>query len=354
MSSEPSERSIARRSLVFWAIAGLFLLVLALVYVASQAFLLAFGGILFGTALRGVAEVVSHKLGCSPRWGLALCVIVMLAVVIAAAWWMVPSIGAQATELSDKLRQAYEGIRERAGNSSLGREVIDDASRVQQQLGSFSMRAAGFLGSAVGALGGLLFVAFVALYAAISPEVYRRGAIQLVPRAQRELAVAVLTALATTLRRWLLGRAVSMLAVGVATGLGLWALDIPLALTLGVIAGVFGFVPNLGPLLSAVPALLVALAINPLHALYVAILYVVINLADGYGLTPFLQMRAVSLPPALILIGQVVMGALWGVLGVMFATPIVACILVLVRKLYVEPVLESDSPRDEAADERPA
>lgn len=101
-----------------------------------------------------------------------------------------------------------------------------------------------------------------------------------------------------------------MLAVGLATSLGLWALGIPLPLTLGIIAGVFGFVPNLGPIVSAVPALLVALTLGPLDALYVAALYVAINLADGYALTPSLQRRAVSVPPALILLGQVVMGAL--------------------------------------------
>lgn len=223
--------------------------------------------------------------------------------------------------------------------------MLEDGDRLRQELGGFALRAAGFLGSAVGALGGLLFVTFVALYVAGGPDAYRSGVIRLVPLPQRDRAGAVLTALATTLRRWLLGRLISMVAVGLVTTLGLWALGIPLPVTLGVIAGVFGFVPNIGPIASAVPALLVALAIGPLQGLYVAVLYVAVNLADGYGLTPLLQKRAIAVPPALILVGQVVLGALWGALGVMLATPILACIIVLVRKLYVEPIVEKQSGR---------
>jgi predicted PurR-regulated permease PerM len=333
--------STARRSLIFWAIACLFLAVLATAYIASEAFLLAFGGVLFGTALRGSAELVSRKLGWNARWSLAACLLVLAFIVIAAGWWIVPTVSAQAAQLSQKLGVAYDAVRQRAETWGVGGgQLVDGSGELKQRLGSFAIRAAGFLASAAGALGALLFVAFVALYVAANPEVYQSGVIHLVPRAQRDRAAATLSALASTLRRWLLGRVLSMLAVGLTTSLGLWALGIPLPLTLGVIAGVFGFVPNLGPIVSAVPALLVALTLGPLDALYVAALYVAVNLADGYALTPFLQKRAVSVPPALILLGQVVMGALWGVLGVMFATPILACVIVLIRELYVGPALE--------------
>jgi predicted PurR-regulated permease PerM len=185
----------------------------------------------------------------------------------------------------------------------------------------------------------VVYVLFVSLYFAFSPDVYRRGVLALVPPARRPRAEQVIGALAAALRRWIGAQLITMTALGIASGIGLRLLGIPLAFALGLLAGLLLFVPYLGSILSAIPALLIALTVSPMHMLYVALLYVGIHLAEGYLLSPLLQRRAVDTPALLVLGSQLIAGALWGILGLMFATPIVATVLVVVRMLYVEDTL---------------
>jgi len=131
-----------------------------------------------------------------------------------------------------------------------------------------------------------------------------------------------------------------MAATGVLTGLGLWLLGIPLALTLALLAAVLTFVPYVGAIVSAIPALLLGLVHSPTMVLYVAILYVIVQLVEGYLLTPLIQQETVALPPALTIASLVLFGALFGPLGLMLGTPLAAVGLVLVRMAYVEDVLE--------------
>ena len=190
-----------------------------------------------------------------------------------------------------------------------------------------------------GVLGAVVYVLFVTLYFAFSPAIYRRGVVALVPPGRRARAEQLIETLASTLRRWLGAQLITMAALGVASGIGLRLLGIPLAFALGLLAGLLLFVPYLGSIASAIPALLIALTVGPMHVLYVALLYVGIHLAESYLLSPLLQRRAVDAPALLVLGAQLIAGALWGILGLMFATPIVATALVVVRMLYVEDTL---------------
>lgn len=327
-------------SLTFWAIAALFVLALWGARVAAQGLLLAFMGVLFGTALRGAAELAASKAGWSVRWTLAGVLLLLVLLASGAALWMIPHLGTETSKLADQAQDAYAHVVQTLPQSAWGRRVLDEAHGLAKQLGGLVAHTAGILASAGGALGAALFVTFTAIYVATSPDAYRAGFIRLVPKPRRERASEVLDMLASTLRRWFWGRSISMVTVGAITTLGLWIIGVPLALTLGVISGVLGFVPNIGPILSAVPALLIALTGDPIDVALVAALYVGVNFLDGYLLTPWLQKRAVSVPPALILCSQVVLGAFWGVLGVTLATPLCACTIVLVRELYVKDTLE--------------
>jgi predicted PurR-regulated permease PerM len=130
-----------------------------------------------------------------------------------------------------------------------------------------------------------------------------------------------------------------MVTIGVMVGLGLWLLGVPFAFALALIAGLLEFIPYVGPILSAVPALLVALAETPELALYVLMLYIGVQSIEGYVLQPLIQERAVYLPPAVLLLAQLVLGILVGALGVMLATPMTAAVFVMIRMLYVQDVL---------------
>jgi len=335
MNTRLDKRAVASNALVFWAVAALLVSIAVVVDVAAQALLLTFAGILFGTALRGVSLLLSSKLGWSMSWSLIACLVTLTLLLLGVGVWIVPSIADQFSALTDQVMHGYETARRNLMQSELGNRLLGSSENLGSEFASYAKRAAGLLTSVIGALGSLLFVVFVALYLAVNPRPYRHGVLQLAPPAHRERAAEVLDALASTLRRWLLGRMVSMLAVGLSTGVAMAILGIPLPVTLGLTAGLLGFVPTIGPFVSAIPAVLLAFTQSPLSALYVAIAYLAINLGDGYGLTPWLQKKAVSIPPALIIVGQIVLGALWGVLGVMFATPLLACAIVLTRELYV-------------------
>ena len=175
-----------------------------------------------------------------------------------------------------------------------------------------------------GLIANLVVILFVGLYLALDPQRYIHGLLLLVPSNQRGQAKDLLYSIAATLRRWTLGRMLLMLANAILTSTGLWLLDVPFALTLGLIAGLLNFVPNLGPIIASVPAILVGLLESPTQAIYVAILYLAVQAVDGYIFTPLVQQQTVNVPPAMTIAAQLLMGVLLGAWGLLLATPLLA------------------------------
>jgi predicted PurR-regulated permease PerM len=149
----------------------------------------------------------------------------------------------------------------------------------------------------------------------------------------------VIGQLGYTLRWWLVGRIAGMTAVGILTWIGLMLLGVPLSFTLATLAAVLDFVPNIGPIIAAIPALLVGLTESPMTGLYVALLYIAIQIAEGSLMTPLIEQETVSLAPVLLLSAQLIMGVLFGVLGLLLATPILVVLVILIKMLYIEDVL---------------
>jgi predicted PurR-regulated permease PerM len=189
-----------------------------------------------------------------------------------------------------------------------------------------------------------LFVVLVTgVYLAAAPRLYVEGLVTLAPHARRPRYREVLSRLATVIRWWMIAQLVPMAVIGVLTAIGLKIIGVPLWLFLGLLAGLFNFIPNFGPLISGVPAFLIALAESPTKALWVVALYVFAQSLEGYVLTPLVQRRAVELPPALLILFQVLAGLLLGALGVVLAAPLLAVIVVAVKLLYVEDVLGDET-----------
>ncbi len=134
-----------------------------------------------------------------------------------------------------------------------------------------------------------------------------------------------------------------MVVNGILTAIGLWFLGIPMALSLALLAGVLNFIPNFGPLIAGIPAVLIALTISPQAALFVGLLYIVVQSVDGYVFTPLVNRRSVELPPALTISAQVILGVLVGGMGVVLAGPLTAMLIVIVRMLYVEDTLGKEN-----------
>jgi predicted PurR-regulated permease PerM len=329
---------------VFWVVGALMLGFVVVLHVAADVLLLTFAGLLLGNALRGAAEWLSRRTRSGIGQSLVVCILVALALGAGAVTWIVPLVAEQAGQLESQLGAAVTDVETWLRGTQFFHTLSSAApGGLERQatgwLASHASFAGNFLLGVVGVLGAAVYVLFVTLYFAFSPDVYRRGVLALVPAARRRRAEQVIDTLAATLRRWLGAQLITMTALGIASGIGLGLLGIPLAFALGLLAGLLLFVPYLGSIASAIPALLVALTVSPMHMLYVALLYVGIHLAEGYLLSPLLQRRAVDTPALLVLGSQLIAGALWGILGLMFATPIVATVLVVVRMLYVEDTL---------------
>ncbi len=330
-----------RRALRVLGVTVLIVVTLLLLQQATAVFLLLFASILFAVFLRVPTNWLARKTPLSPPWALALVTLVLVALTVAAVALGAPRVIGQFDELSSRLGTSIADLEAWLQGRDWGQKLLGEmpqrplAGRWQEIL---THVGAAFSG-ALGVLANLVIVFFIGLFLASKPAVYENGVVRLVPPAKRARAREILDAIERTLGRWLVGRMISMTAVGVVTAIGLSILGIPLAVTLGVLAGLLGFVPNIGPLVSAVPALLLAVSLGPLPLLYTALLYVGINLADGYLLTPLLQRRAVSLPPAVLLFAQLLMGVLLGTFGLLLATPLAASALVLVKMIYVEGVL---------------
>jgi predicted PurR-regulated permease PerM len=314
----------------------------ALLWMFRGVLLLAFGGLLFAVALSALAGVFSRRWHLSWRASVASSVLLLLALASAFAYWLGNELAAQAAQLSEQLPRAVEAFRGWLAGKPLGPQIIEQ----WQQLRSDGLplgRVAGFAALVAGALGNFILMLLLAIFLTAEPQLYRRGALRLLPVRHRDTFAGALDACGEALRGWLKGQAVSMLFVGAATAAGLWLLGVPLALLLGVLAGILNFVPFFGPIASGLLAVLLAFVQGPQTALYVALLGLAIQQVEGNLMMPLVQRWAVQLPPALGLVAVLVAAAIFGLPGILLATPMMVVGMVLVRKLYVEAALERGS-----------
>jgi predicted PurR-regulated permease PerM len=185
----------------------------------------------------------------------------------------------------------------------------------------------------------LLIVVATALYFAIAPGLYVGGVVRLFPLPRRPRARQVLGDIGHVLAWWLLGQSIDMLVVGVLSAIGLMIVGVPLPLALGVLAGVFTFVPYFGVIVAGIPAVLVGLTVSWQTALWAVGVFLICHGIEGYLVSPFVQRRTVHLPPALTILAMTVMGAVFGAMGIILGTPLAAVGLIAVRELYVHDAL---------------
>ncbi|UYZ67508.1 AI-2E family transporter [Moraxella bovis] len=200
-----------------------------------------------------------------------------------------------------------------------------------------------FFGGMLSGVGTFFVILVVGLFLALSPSVYTKSAIALVPKPYRDKGEYLLKRSYGAIEQWLIGQFVVMAFVGVATGVALWLMGIPFALAMGVIAFVLDFVPVIGPWLSAVPILLLVLIVSPDLLLWTLVMIVVVQQLESYVVAPMVQQRLIDLPPVALLLSQIIMGTLTGVLGVAMATPLMVVAIVWVQVAYVKFVLQDYS-----------
>jgi predicted PurR-regulated permease PerM len=194
--------------------------------------------------------------------------------------------------------------------------------------------------------GAFLLVLFIAAYIGLDPPLYHGGILQLVPARERDRAALTLTRLATTLRRWLVTQLIAMVVIGAVTTVFLFMLHVKAALPLGILAGVSKFIPIVGSIFAAIPAIAMAFIDSPHKALLVALGYILIQFVENHLLVPVLMKRGVDLPPAMTLGIQALMSVLFGFLGLLVAVPLLAVILTIVRTMSGKELREISAEAD--------
>lgn len=323
-----------RRVLV---VLGLVVLALALWQIA-HVLLLLFLGALLAVFVRALADLLSARTAL-PQGTALLLVGAALVVLAGLGGWL---FGAQIAQQAGRLVQELQASAQQLRQYEWGRFILENAPQFGEdiaQRGGIFAQLTGAVSVVAGVLTNIVLVIFIGVFLTYRPATYERAVVLLVPERRRARAREVLRAVGRALRRWLLAQFLAMIAVGLLTTLGLMLLGMPLAPVLGLLAAVLEFIPFFGPILAAVPAILLAFVEGPSQALYVALFYLVIQQLEGNLITPLAQKREASLPPVITLTAVVAFGILFGPLGIIVATPLALVLLVLVKMLYVEDVL---------------
>ena len=322
-------------------------LLLAAFWQWSNVLLMGFGAILIAIALRGGAAFLNRRLGLGFKPGVLLCALAAVLVIAGIVAGAGPAISDQFRQLIGTLPAAWDQVNAWLSNSSVGQFLerrMEDASQSggtapTGSLPSIFGYVTGTLTTVFGGVANLVLLVTVAIFLALDAPMYRGGALRLVPLSYRDRAGQIADELARALGRWMGGQALDMVLVALVTGLGLWMLGVPLALVLGLIAGLTNIIPVVGPFLSGIPAVLFALTQGFDLAIWVALLFVLVQQVEGNLLMPLIQRFAADLPPALTVLAIMAFGSLFGFAGIVLATPLLLVAIILVKRIYVEDVL---------------
>lgn len=322
---------------------GVFALVLlALFILVPDVLLTIFAGLLLAVLLRSAGGWISDRLGLATGWGIAIVLVLIVAFLAMGTLTFADDVTKQVDELSQKIPEAIDNVRERLDDYSWGKTLLDHATPEGLISAGGGRQASAAISGTFGALGNFVVILIIGIYGAIDPRPYRRGLLALFAPSIRPRAGVVLDHSIGAMRNWISAQLISMSVVGVLTGLGLWAIGVPLAFILGLIAGLLAFIPNIGPILSITPALLLAFVDGWQMLLWVLGVYVVVQTLESYVITPLVQQEKVSVPAGFVIAVQLLFGVLFGLMGLALAMPLAAVGLTLVREVYVGDYLEGE------------
>lgn len=323
-----------------WIVGLIFSLIATTLLIFEATFdmlILVLAGALIACYFRGLSELIQKKLKRNSTISLAISVIGSFLIIGGIFFLIGTTVSTQAEQMQESIPELLDKADQKLHASAVGQEVIQQVRNIKTSA-EFSTFISNFFETTLGGITNIYIVILIGIFFTIAPTIYVDGIIQLVPPKNRDKAEGVMHRLGSGLKKWLAGKFIAMFAVFVLTAIGLIILGVPMWLSLAVLAGLLNFIPNFGPLAAALPALLVGLADGLNTALLIAGLYVVIQVFESSFITPKAQQRLIQIPPALIILAQVFVGALTGIWGIIFATPLVLIIIIIVEELYVKPM----------------
>lgn len=328
----------ALRVLVVVAIAAALFLAWQLASVA----LLAFGTIIVAVLLRSMAAPIRNRTPLGDAASLVCAGLLIVAAIATAGWLAGRLVTEQLANLAVMIPQSAGELRQQVQGLPFAGRVLGELSSpssLAASLNGVAGRLGGYALTAVGAITNLVLVLVAGVFLAAKPQQASEGLLRLLPRAARPPLREALEASGRALRLWLLGTLADMAVVGLLTTLGAWIVGLPSPAALGLLAGLAAFVPIVGTIVAAIPGLLLAVQFGWETVAWTLLMYVVVQQVEGSLIYPFIQRRAVDLPPYLTLFAVLIFGVLFGGLGILLATPLLVVIVVFTKLLYQRRVL---------------
>ena len=310
--------------------------------------LLIFAGLLFGVFLHALSDWPARHTPVPYRVSYVTVVTLLVLLFVGGVYYMGSQVGQRVDDFASQLRQSIQTADQKISQIEWANRNLPSIEDLQQRLveSTSSVLPKMFQGLQMIGWGitGALVIFFVGLYAAYDPDLYRNGLVKMTSKRNRSRYEEVLGQTRTALGQWLMGRFMSMAVVGIATAIALWILGVPLPLSLGVLAAFLTFIPNIGPLLAAIPQMLLAVNLGTQTVIYVLVFNVALQMVESYLITPMIQRHEVSLPPVLTIASQLIMGVWAGIIGVMMAAPLVVVAMVVIQMLYLHDRLGDEHP----------
>ena len=305
---------------------GMALLIVGIV-VLAQPLLLIVGGAIFAVFLDGGARLLGRILPIPRGWRLLLTILLGFGFLGWVFWFAGTTIADQFEQLRLVVTAQFNRLLEFA--ASVGLMPTGQATNIGGQLLGSVGRLTSAVGSAIGAVTSVILMLVIGMFLAAEPRIYDRGIAWMLPLRHRTAFYRIAEHVGFTLRRLLFGRLVGMVFEGLFTWIMLTLGGVPMAALLGLVTGLLAFIPNIGAIVSGVLMVAVGFSAGPHQGFYAIFVYFFVQNIDGYLVVPYIARRTVDLAPALVLAMQLLMGALFGILGVLFADPILATLKVV-------------------------
>jgi predicted PurR-regulated permease PerM len=318
------------------------------IIVLGQPLLLIVGGAIFAVFLDGGVRLLGRFLPIPRGWRLLLVLILGFGFLGWVLWFAGTTIGAQFEALREVVTAQFNRLM--AFAASLGLMPKGQPMDLGSQLLGGVGRLTSAVGSVIGAVASVIAMIVIGIFLASEPRLYDRGIAWMLPLRARAGFYRIAEHAGFTLRRLLFGRLIAMVFEGVFVWIALTLGQVPMAGLLGLVTGVLAFIPNIGAITSGVLMVAVGFSASYSQGIWCIIVYFLVHNIDAYVVVPYVARRTVDLAPAVLLAMQLLMGALFGVLGVLFADPILATLkVVLIDVSHQQAAKEEEGPEVVAA-----
>jgi predicted PurR-regulated permease PerM len=328
---DPLVRQEMKRATV-WL--GLILAIAAIILLADP-LLLILAGVVFASILDGGARLLGRVLPIGRGWRIGIVTLGAILFLVGTVWYTGIELAGQAAAFREIVTIQFNRLMQLLGTFGITTESLQFDQLAQQAMAGIG-RVTSAVSGALGALTSLIMVLVIGLFIAIEPRLYQRGIAWMLPLASRDEFYRTAAAMGSTMRRLMAGRLLGMAVEGVGTWLLLWAGGVPMSALLGLLTGILAFLPNIGAIVSGVLIVLVGFSVSANVGLWAIAVYVIVQFVDGYLIVPYVARKTVDLAPALVLGAQLIFGALFGIVGLILADPIVAMIKTALQQKSVE------------------